>query len=87
MINKSIKYSPKVTALGFLGKSSFMQVCNRKAAAWAFLSFLKSSKVPYFVCRQCSCHVWGQQQGAQTNEFKIIIRKKPNEISRIFGLK
>ncbi len=39
MINKSIKYSPKVTALGFLAKSSFLQVCNRKAAARAFLPF------------------------------------------------
>lgn len=28
MINKSIKYSPKLKALGFLGKSSFAQVCN-----------------------------------------------------------
>lgn len=36
MINKSIKYSPKVKALGFLGKSSFTQVCNRKAASWCF---------------------------------------------------
>lgn len=44
MINKSIKYSPKVKALGFLGKSSFTQVCNRKAASWCFFfPSLKSS--------------------------------------------
>lgn len=52
MINKSIKYSPKLKALGFLGKWSFTQVCGSISfPGWVFPPSLESS----FVCRECCC--------------------------------
>lgn len=44
MINKSIKYSPKRKALGFLGKSSCFVLC-------VFFPILKPEKQSLFLCR------------------------------------
>lgn len=79
MINKSIKYSPKLKALGFLGKSSFMQVCNRKAAAWVWFFFLPFPEIcrSALLCMQGARLPWpGAAARSKTYQFETILRKK-----------
>lgn len=67
MINKSIKYSPKRKALGFLGKWSFPQVWGCAAASRAGLSPLPWN-LPLYAGTVCC--LAGAQAGSKTPSFK-----------------
>lgn len=80
MINKSIKYSPKLKALGFLGKSGFTQVCNCKAASWVWVFFSLAFPGIFRSALLCMQGARLPRPGAaarsKTYDFQTLLRKK-----------